>query len=79
MNDDEEKNMCDNIEKMLNNLENKIDWVIDIRKLIENINKENKNVIMERMFKLEDIFREICQVLNKALFYVKKNIIILNL
>ena len=73
MNDDEEKNMCDNIEKMLNNLENKIDWVIDIRKLIENINKENKNVIMERMFKLEDIFREMCQILNKTLFYIKRN------
>ena len=73
MNDDEENNMCNDIEKMLNNLENNIDWVIDIRKLVENISKENKNTIMERMFKLEDIFREICRILNKALFYVKKN------
>ena len=72
MNDDEEKNICNDIEKILNSLENKVDWVIDIRRLVENINKDNKNIIIERMFKMEDIFREICQVLNKTLFYVKK-------
>ena len=58
---------CNDIEKILNSLENKVDWVIDIRRLVENINKDNKNIIIERMFKMEDIFREICQVLNKTL------------
>ena len=70
---DEEKKLCKDIENMLNSLENKVDWTIEIRKLIENLTKENKNIIIQRMFNLEDVFREICQILNKTLFYVKRN------
>ena len=70
---DEEKKLCKDIENMLNSLENKVDWAIEIRKLIENLTKENKNIIIQRMFNLEDVFREICQILNKTLFYVKRN------
>jgi hypothetical protein len=70
---DEEKKLCKDIENMLNSLENKVDWTIEIRKLIENLTKENKNIIIQRMFKLEDIFREMCQILNKTLFYIKRN------
>ena len=70
---DEEKKLCKDIENMLNSLENKVDWTIEIRKLIENLTKENKNIIIQRLFNLEDVFREICQILNKTLFYVKRN------
>ena len=70
---DEEKKLCKDIENMLNSLENKVDWAIEIRKLIENLTKENKNIIIQRLFNLEDVFREICQILNKTLFYVKRN------
>ena len=70
---DEEKIICNDIEKMLISLENKVDWIIEIRRLIDNMNKQNKNIIIQRMFKLEDIFREICQILNKTLFYIKRN------
>ena len=70
---DEEKIICNDIEKMLISLENKVDWIIEIRRLIDNMNKQNKNIIIQRMFKLEDIFREICQILNKTLFYIKRS------
>ncbi len=70
---DEEKIICNDIEKMLISLENKVDWIIEIRRLIDNMNKQNKNIIIQRMFKLEDIFREMCQILNKTLFYIKRN------
>ena len=70
---DEEKIICNDIEKMLISLENKVDWIIEIRRLIDNMNKQNKNIIIQRMFKLEDIFREICQILNKTIFYIKRN------
>ena len=70
---DEEKIICNDIEKMLISIENKVDWIIEIRRLIDNMNKQNKNIIIQRMFKLEDIFREICQILNKTLFYIKRN------
>ena len=68
---DEEKIICNDIEKMLISIENKVDWIIEIRRLIDNMNKQNKNIIIQRMFNLEDVFREICQILNKTLFYVK--------
>ena len=70
---DEEKIICNDIEKMLISIENKVDWIIEIRRLIDNMNKQNKNIIIQRMFKLEDIFREICQILNKTIFYIKRN------
>ena len=70
---DEEKIICNDIEKMLISIENKVDWIIEIRRLIDNMNKQNKNIIIQRMFKLEDIFREMCQILNKTLFYIKRN------
>jgi hypothetical protein len=70
---DEEKIICNDIEKMLISIENKVDWIIEIRRLIDNMNKQNKNIIIQRMFKLEDIFREICQILNKTLFYIKRS------
>ena len=53
---DEEKKLCKDIENMLNSLENKVDWAIEIRKLIENLTKENKNIIIQRLFNLEDVF-----------------------
>ena len=70
---DEEKIICNDIEKMLISIENKVDWIIEIRRLIDNMNQQNKNIIIQRMFKLEDIFREICQILNKTIFYIKRN------
>jgi hypothetical protein len=70
---DEEKIICNDIEKMLISIENKVDWIIEIRRLIDNMNKQNKNIIIQRVFNLEDIFREICQILNKTLFYIKRS------
>ena len=44
---DEEKIICNDIEKMLISIENKVDWIIEIRRLIDNMNKQNKNIIIQ--------------------------------
>ena len=70
---DKLNSICNDLEKLLKGLENKIQLVIDTRTLIKiSKNNENNNIIMNNLFKIEDQLREICGILNKTLLYHNK-------
>ena len=78
--DEKLNSICNDLENILKGLENKIQLIIDTRSLIKiSKDNENKNIIMNNLFKIEDQLREMCGILNKTLLYHNKEKIEINL
>jgi len=78
--DEKLNSICNDLENLLKGLENKIQLIIDTRSLIKiSKDNENKNIIMNNLFKIEDQLREMCGILNKTLIYHNKEKIEINL
>lgn len=67
-------NLYNEISNFLKNLEDKIEVIINTRKIIKEGNIEiEKNQIINKLFEIEDNLRDSCRVINKCLIFHKHN------
>ena len=71
---DDHNNLYNEISNFLKNLEDKVEVIINTRKIIKEGNFElEKNQIINKLFEIEDNLRESCRIINKCLIFHKHN------